>query len=294
MGHCLPLRCWVPLSISKSSVYFPQQYVIFSLVGRPMKRISYFSVLFYLFTTIDRALFTSAQQEHTRRQFPPTETCGPLCLPLRTSANAPPQGRETNCFLLLTLASPWSGSSSPLHLIAKAPGSENTEQTTWASPPAPGIHTFLTPESAQYTVWYLLFLQSFYPQINLNIFSLSDEGKLMNPLRIFCKVRIYSQMKQKGTQHLSDAAIIWISLMFVITMSTCTAIASVLGVFMFGWINSMCWLPVVWGSSGYHMWTQPGVFASPGKVQVFAEHHLDAAWGWEAMASKNLQNHSEC
>lgn len=39
------------------------------------------------------------------------------------------------------------------------------------------------------------------------------------------------------------------------------------------------------------MWTQPGVFASPGKVRVFAEHHfVDVAWGWEAMASKNLQN----
>lgn len=34
--------------------------------------------------------------------------------------------------------------------------------------------------------------------------------------------------------------------------------------------------------------------SSPGKVQVFAEHHLDVAWGWEAMASKDLQNQSEC
>lgn len=56
----------------------------------------------------------------------------------------------------------------------------------------------------------------------------------MNALRILCKVWIYSQMKQKGTQHLLDAAIRRIPLMSAVTMSTCTTIASVLGVFMFG------------------------------------------------------------
>lgn len=219
-----------------------------------MKRISYFSVLFYLFTSIDRALFTSAQQEYTKRQFPPTETCELLCLPLRTSVNTPSQARETNCFLLLTLASPWCASSSLLPLIAKAPGSKNTEKNHLGEPSCSlGSTPSSPPESAQYTVWCLLFLQSFYSPINLTPFLLSDEGKLRNAFRIFCKVWIYSQMKQKGTQHLSDAAITWIPLMFAVTMSTCTAIASVLGVFMFGWINSIFWLPVVWCPSGYHM-----------------------------------------
>lgn len=234
-----------------------------------MKRISYF-FFYFIYTTVDRALFTSAQQEYTKRQFSPTETREPLCLPPRTSVNAPSQGSETNCFLLLTLACPWCASSSP-----SSPRSQSTRLWKYRAnhlgkPSCPlGSTSSSPPQSAQYTAWYLSFFQSIYPQINLTLLLLSDEGKMMNAFRIFCKVWIYSQMKQKGTWHLSDAATIWIPLiLFAITMSTCTAIASVLGGFMMEWINSICWLSVMGAPVGGHVWTQPGVFASTGKVHV--------------------------
>lgn len=137
-----------------------------------MKRISYFFVLFYLFTIVDRALFTSAQQEYTRRQFPPTETCEPLCLPLRTSVNTPSQARETNCFLLLTLASPWCASSSP-----PSPHSQRTRlwkyRANHLGKPSCSLGSTPSspPQSAQYTVWCLFFIFSIILVTNQLFFS---------------------------------------------------------------------------------------------------------------------------
>lgn len=113
MGHCLPLRCLSPTQhLKKQCIFFLNSMQFFSWLEGPWKNQLFFFVLFYLFT-IDIPLFTSAQQEYTKRQFPSTETCEPLCLPPRTSINTPSQGSETNCFLLLALTCPWCASPSP-------------------------------------------------------------------------------------------------------------------------------------------------------------------------------------
>lgn len=117
------------------------------MVGRSLIRISYFLVLFYLFTNVDRILFSPAQQKYTRRQFPSSEAHQPLCLHLRTSINIPSQGSETASFTLHyhTANVP---PHLPLHLAVKALHSANTEQTIWGSRPALLLsrsYTLLTP-----------------------------------------------------------------------------------------------------------------------------------------------------
>lgn len=99
------------------------------MVGRSLIRISYFLVLFYLFTNVDRILFSSAQQKYTRRQFPSSEAHQPLCLLLRTSINIPSQGSETASFTL-HYHTPNVPPHLPLHLTVKALHSANTEQTS--------------------------------------------------------------------------------------------------------------------------------------------------------------------
>lgn len=107
-------------------------------------------------------------------------------------------------------------------------------------------------------------------------------------------LRIYTEMKQKPNNYQITAIISVPVVLFAITMSTCTAIAVCLGCPWLGELTPYVGFQWQGAPVGGHMWTQPGMFASPGKVHVFAEHHLDTAWGWEAMASKNLQNQSEC